>query len=156
MSLLDSRRAHRLALVPVGLVAAAVLAACGSSTDQTSSTSGSTAASGSSTADTSGTADAFQACLAENGVEAPAGGPGGGGPGGGGPGGGGPGGRGGTPPSGAPEAGGTPPEGAPQDGGAPPQDGTMQAPPGVDEATWTAATEACADLAPTPSPATAG
>jgi hypothetical protein len=66
--------------------------------------------------------------MAENGVTAPTGGPGGGS-------------GGGTPPTG------TPPAGA---GGAAPTGtaGAMQAPPGVDTATWEAALAACASVAP--------
>ena len=80
--------------------------------------------------------DAFTACLTDHGVPAPPeGGPGGHGPGG-------PGGPGGQPPAGPP------PSGAPQPG----QGGTPPAPPGVDQATWDTAMQACRSLAPAPPP----
>jgi hypothetical protein len=69
-----------------------------------------------------GGSDAFAACMAENGVTAPTGGPGGG------------------------SGGGAPPTGT---AGSPGNGGAVQAPPGVDTATWEAALEACASVAPT-------
>jgi hypothetical protein len=131
-------RNRRLAAGVLSVVAVAALAACGSSDDSSGDTS------------TTGTANnqqpggggnsamtAYIQCLSENGVTItmPSGGPGGG--------------NGGTPPSGAP-AGGN--EGAPGggNGGTPGGGGReISKPDGVDDATWTKATEACADKKPT-------
>jgi hypothetical protein len=121
-------------LVGAGLVA---LAACGTGT--------ATAAAGSATggaADaTAASSDAFATCMAKNGVtmpERPGGGnaPDGAAPGGAAPDGAAPGGG----------SGGVPPTGSPQAGAA----GGGAAPPGVDAATWKAAQQACASVAPTP------
>ncbi|UJL30019.1 hypothetical protein HZU38_05845 [Mycolicibacterium vanbaalenii] len=91
----------------------------------------------------SGNHDAFVQCMTEHGVSAPPGG-----------------GHSGPPPEGAPgpppeDAGGPPgspadgaggPHGSPADGSPPP------APPGVDQQTWDAATQACGSLMPGPPP----
>ena len=132
-------RFRRLLAAPVGAVALVGLAACGSSTTASAASTGSaptTAAAGAdSTAEPAGDSNsamsAYRSCLEENGVTLPSRGnrP--------------PGGEDGTPPSGAP--------GAPGEGGGQGRQGgggMRQAPPGVDEATWTKAQEACADLRP--------
>ena len=72
---------------------------------------------------------AYTSCMAENGVTMPEPGDGGGAP---------------------PPDGGTPPTGEPPTGGQDGPGGGGQAPEGVDEATWEAAQQACADLAPAP------
>jgi hypothetical protein len=146
MFIRTDRRGHRwsrLVAAPIGLVALVGLAACGTSTDASTASTGSaptTASAGAdSTAEPAGgpsdsTMSAYRSCLEENGVtlptrgNGPQGGNGGTPP------------QGGTPPSGAPAA---PGQGGGQGGG-----GMRQAPPGVDEATWTKAQEACADLRP--------
>ena len=71
--------------------------------------------------------DPFGTCMAQNGVSAPQGGPGG------------PGAPSGPPPSGTPQGG---PQGGPA--------GTPPAPPGVDKGFWDKAIAACQSLAPVP------
>jgi hypothetical protein len=139
MFIRTDQRGHRwsrLVVAPVGAVALVGLAACGTSTDASAASTGSAPTTASAGADPTAepvgasTMAAYRSCLEENGVTLPSRGnrP--------------PGGEGGTPPSGAP--------GAPGEGGGQGRQGggMEQAPPGVDEATWTKAQEACADLRP--------
>lgn len=130
----------RLGFVTAAAALMTMTAAC-SSAATTESTAGPATTPSASVAELSNTTtpgpgdhDAFTACLTEHGVPAPPeGGPGGHGPGG-------PGGPGGQPPAGPA------PSGAPQ----PDQGGTPPAPPGVDQATWDTAMQACRSLAPAP------
>jgi hypothetical protein len=139
-----SHRWGRLVVAPMGAVALVGLAACGTSTDASAASSGNRSSGTSSTAENSpgrpsdSEMAAYASCLAENGVTLPERPDGSGGPPDGGA----------TPPSGAPTA----PDGNGQTGGADGPAGWApgEAPPGVDEDTWAAAQEACADLAPTP------
>jgi hypothetical protein len=130
-------------LAGAGLVA---LAACGTGT--TANAAG--AATGGAANATAASSDAFATCMAQNGVTLPERPTGGGAPGGAAPDGAGPGG-GGVPPTGAPPAGAAGGGAAPAAGAA----GGGAAPPGVDAATWKAAQQACASVAPTP-PGAAG
>lgn len=113
----------RAGLAAAGAVALLLLTACGSS-------------SSSSTPDAGG-ADgfaAYAACLSENGVTLPSGGPGG---------------PGGTPPSGAPSG---MPEGAPSGAPSGMPGGAGMVPEGVDASAFAAAQEACASLRPSGGP----
>jgi hypothetical protein len=125
-----------------GALSLLALAACSSggsgdtSSSAAASPTASSAAGGSGTAGGGAGADfaAYRDCLAQNGVTLPDfGGNGGGG----------------VPPSGmptgAPPSGMTPPSGMPSGG---PNGGGMQLPDGVDQATWDAAQQACASVAP--------
>ncbi len=128
-----------------GALSLLALAACssGGSDDTSSSAAASPAASaaaGGGGTGGPGGADfaAYRDCLAQNGVTLPDFGGNGGG----------------TPPSGmptgAPPSGMTPPSGMPSGGpdGGGPNGGGMQLPEGVDQATWDAAQQACASVAP--------
>ncbi|GIF22052.1 hypothetical protein BJ973_002379 [Actinoplanes tereljensis] len=137
-------RNRRLAAGLLTAVAVASLAACGSDDDSSGDTS-TTPAGGNASAGPGGggrnnsAMTAYINCLSENGVTItmPSGGPGGG--------------NGGTPPSGAPN-GGTPPSGGARPSGNPGGGGggrEITQPDGVDDATWTKATTACATLKPT-------
>ena len=124
MSRIRTVRWSRWVAAPLGAVALVGLAACGTGTEA-SAAGGSAAQARPSDA----AMEAYASCLQQNGVTLPERPDGDGGP---------PDGDAGTPPPGAPRAGGR--------GGPDP----AQAPPGVDAATWSAAQEACADLAPAP------
>ncbi|GIE04754.1 hypothetical protein [Paractinoplanes durhamensis] len=145
-------RNRRLAAGLLTAMTVATLAACGSSDDSSGDTSNTGTSNNGGGGNNSGFA-AYIQCLSTNGVTItmPSGGPGGG--------------NGGTRPSGAPDGGngGTPPSGAPGggNGGTPPSGGAMPSggpgggggreiskPDGVDDATWTKATEACASQKP--------
>ncbi len=127
-----SQLRRRVALAALLLVAVPVLAACSSSSDSAS-------------AESTDAFSAYQACLAENGVTLPSGGPGGQGPGGG------------AAPSGMPT---DRPSGMPTDrpsgmpSGAP--GGGMGVPDGVDASAFAAAQEACASLRPSGAPGRGG
>lgn len=125
-------------IVTTAVLALAGLSACGGSTAATSSEAGAPSSSAAAPGAASGGANGFAAyrsCMEDNGVTLPD--------------------MGGAPPSGAPGAGGvapsgaaaTPPSGMPSGGpGAGGFPGGL--PDGVDQATFDAATKACADLAP--------
>lgn len=132
-------RAAVLTVAATALVGGA--AACssnngsGTTSSAASSSASSTTTSESAAAPSKPDHEAFAKCLTDNGVPAPPeGGPGG-------PGG---------PPDGTPPSG-PPPEGGPPQGGPPPMGHQHPpAPPGVDQATWDKAMQACASLAPAP------
>ncbi|HZN83095.1 MAG TPA: hypothetical protein VFC01_25955 [Mycobacterium sp.] len=105
----------------VGAAAAALISTAACS-------SSTTPAEQTSAAPSSSAHDAFAQCLSDNGVPAPPGDGHAGGP----------------PPNG------TPPSGPPPSGAAPSSNGTPPAPPGVDQATWDKAMQACSSLAPAP------
>ena len=105
----------------VGAAAAALISTAACS-------SSTTPAEQTSAAPSSAAHDAFAQCLSDNGVPAPPGDGHAGGP----------------PPNG------TPPSGPPPAGQPPSSNGTPPAPPGVDQATWDKAMQACSSLAPAP------
>lgn len=139
MSVTQSGRLGRWLAAPLAATGLIVLVACGGSAagaESATSTSGSTNSTAGGGAAANADMEKFRSCLAENGVTLPE-----------------PGADGSTPPSGAPgpdgaKPDGARPEGASPAGGAP--GATPPAPQGVDADAWAKATQACADLAPTP------
>jgi hypothetical protein len=123
MAIIEAGRPGRLLCAGFAAVGLVLLAGCGSSADSTGTTAPTTGAPG-----PGGSAE-YTNCLAQNGVtvDRPSGG---------------------APPSGAPQ--GAPPSGAPRSAPPTAAGGRPPAPEGVDENTWTAATEACKNLMPSP------
>jgi hypothetical protein len=127
MSLAQIRRSRwwlAPALAAAGLV---VLAGCSSTASASGTTGESSSTTGGTVASSDTQMDAFASCLAENGVSLPE--------------------------PGGPPAAGSADRSAPPEGGAPGAGGTPPAPEGVDADTWAAALQACADVMPTPPPA---